>query len=482
MTEKFKSSITSDKIETDNRDFATVKADQMCEEALIPRKESFRQLKWDVTLEKGVVYKPQEDIGIYARSIDCKYGVQVASDIFGRENIKLTHGGAAHSGLESDGEEPSVVGTRVLGSVASEGTIEIVEPTSKADDWEGRPVTVYGDIIGKQVTVDEPLVVYGNIIAEKALRIDAPTVVLGEARSEGTLEASDILALTISAEDDIVLGKNVITVNPVIQSAEGQITFANNVGLLDSDTLARIQDENDIERISMGPWLFDQGTIWDSGVLVDEDIMSAGEGEVATRTWRTVTEPQEEYAYIQALIEKQVYAFRKNPPEIEQFRYAGLTSLDEVDSEAGVKIHHDGDGDVVIGSQEKKVQEEEYTKIDSSQTAIDKSTEIHDSSTSVDDSVVNRADIGNEKQTPEVTAETRTAETSGKADETSNDVDQTMALTEVENLNEEKVEILLDAGYESVADVAEATEEELQAIDGIDFADMWVLTNISDYT
>lgn len=400
MTEEFKSSITSDKVETDNRNFATVKADQTCEEALIPREDAFRQLNWQVTLEKGSVYKPQDDVGIYAQEIDCKYGVQIGSDIFGRDSISLAHGGAVHSAV-GDAEEKPVVGTRILGTVASEGSVEVVEPTSKAADWEDRPVTVYGDVLGSHVTINEPLVVYGNLVAEQTIRVDAPTVVLGEVHSQGSLEATDLFALTISAHDDIILGKRVATVNPVVRSTDGEITIADAVGLLDSTTLAEIQAEHDLDRLSLGPWLFDEELLWESSRLLPEDITSTESGAVASRAWRTITEPDEEYAFIQSLIETQVEVFRNDPPDIEQFRYAGLSSLEEMGSGAGVTIAHDGEGDIVMGAQEKTVQEESYTEIDQSQTEIDQSTDVHDESTTVEDSVVNRSDIGGETESNE---------------------------------------------------------------------------------
>jgi hypothetical protein len=394
MTDEFTSTITSDKVETDNRTFATVRADQTCEEALIPGEEPFRQLEWSVTLEKGSVYNPEEEAtGIYAEEIDCKYGVQIGGDMFGRNGISLAHGGSVHSSLGDDEENP-VIGTRVLGTVASEGKVEVTEPASKAEDWEERPVTIYGDLFGSHITIDRPLLVYGNIVAENTLRVDAPTVVLGDVRSEGIIEASDLFALTIFATKDIVLGTNAVTINPVVHSAEGEVTLADRVGVLDSGTLATIQEENDLDRIAFGPWLFEEDALWEPSVLYQDDVMSHGDGEVATRTWRTVTEPSEEYAYIQSLVESQVRAFRKDPPDIEQFRYAGLGSVDDMESGPGVEIAHTGDGDIVMGSQQKSVTETTHTAIDNSETRVDQSTEVHDESTTVEDSVVNRSEIG----------------------------------------------------------------------------------------
>ena len=176
MAEEIQGAITSDKVETDNTNFATVKADQTCEEALVPRENAFRQLTWQVTMEKGSVYNPPEEIGIYAEEVECKYGVQVEGDVFGRQGVSIEHGGAAHSASD----EGETIGARILGSVVSEGQIEVIEAGSKLEDHEERPVTIYGDVVGSHVSFDRPTIVYGCVRAGRTLRVNAPTVVLGD--------------------------------------------------------------------------------------------------------------------------------------------------------------------------------------------------------------------------------------------------------------------------------------------------------------
>jgi len=376
MTEEVKGAITSEKIETDNTNFATVRADQTCEEVLVPRENAYRQLNWQITFEKGSVYKPQEDVGIYADEVDCKYGVQIRGDVFGRSAVGLEHGGAAHSGADrADGETP-VVGARVIGSVLSEGQVDVTEPASRMDDWKPRPVQVYGDVVGDHVTVEAPTVVYGTVNAETTLRANAPLVVVGDVRSEGIIEASDLFAFSVSARDDVTLGHNVAVINPELRSDEGSLTIADRVGVLTPDLLERIHEGNDVDAV--GPWVFDVDAIWEGSALVPADISDHGQGQVTSRAWRTIEEPTESRSKARRLFESMIERTRKRPPDLEEFRYAGVGS-----AAGGTEITVEGD--MVVGEQEKRV--------DESTTAVDRSTEVHDESTTVEDSVVNRSDL-----------------------------------------------------------------------------------------
>lgn len=387
MTDGIKSAITSDKVETDNTNFATVKADQTCEEALVPRENAFRQLTWQVTMEKGSVYNPPEEIGIYAEEVECKYGVQIEGDVFGRQGVSLEYGGAAHSTGDSEG----TIGTRVIGSVISEGQVDVTTPGSKLGDFEEQPVTIYGDVVGNHVSFDRPTVVYGCLRAERTLRVNAPTVVLGDVYSEGMIEATDLFAFSITGHDDVTLGSNVAVVNPTVRSETGSIRIADDVGLLVPGLFETISAGNEVGAV--GLWIFDVDAVWEN-TLRPGDVIDHEEGASADRAWRTINELDEEYyTEIRALFEEFIEETRKNPPDIEEFRYAGVASLEEMGGETTIA------GDVVVGSQEKTVEETDYTKVDQSTTAVDQSTDVHDESTTVEDSVLNRSEIdGNDAE------------------------------------------------------------------------------------
>ncbi|WP_436908547.1 hypothetical protein [Halosimplex marinum] len=394
MTDEILGAITSDKVETDNTNFATLKADQTCEEALIPRDNPVRQRNWQVTLEKGSVYNPQEDIGIYAQEVDCKYGVQVDGTVFGRDTVSVEHGGAVHGAAGDGDDEPPVIGARILGSVVAEGSIEVVSPDSKLDDWEPRPVSVYGDVVGGHVSFEEPTVVYGNVTAEQMLWVDAPTVVFGDVRSEGSIEATDLFAFSVTARDDVNLGERVVTVNPVVRSAEGSISMADDVAVFDSATLARTRDAHGIDEVALGLWVLDDDAVWEGGRLVPDDVFDHGDGEIATRAWRTVSEPDSEYRYIESLFTRSVDQYRRDPPDIDQFRYGGLASMaDSGPDEGGVTVEHSGEGDVVLGDQDKEIDSEDLTKIDNSVTDVTERTTVHDERTTIEDSVLKDTEV-----------------------------------------------------------------------------------------
>jgi predicted acyltransferase (DUF342 family) len=381
MAEEIQGAITSDKVETDNTNFATVKADQTCEEVLVPRENAFRQRNWVVTLEKGSVYNPQEDVGIYAEEVDCKYGVQIRGDVFGRKSVSLEHGGAAHSAAVDGDEETPVIGARVIGSVISQNQVTVTDPDSQLDDWEPRPVQVYGDVIGEHVTFDAPTVVYGVVSAESTLRINAPTVVVGDVRSDGLLEASDLFAVSITAQGDVTLGENVAVCNPVVRSETGTVTITDRVGLLTPDLFDHIRSANDVDAV--GPWIFDVDAVWEADALVPADVSDHADGQVASRAWRTFEESVETYERLREQFDAMVERTRKSPPNIEEFRYSGLGSVggDDITVE----------GDIVAGDQEKTV--DETVEVDRSTTEVDRSTTEIDQSTTVEDSVVNRSDI-----------------------------------------------------------------------------------------
>jgi hypothetical protein len=272
----------------------------------------------------------------------------------------------------------------------SEGQLEVIEPSSKLEDHEDRPVTIYGDVVGSHVSFDRPTVVYGCVRAERTLRANAPTVVLGDIYSEGMIEASDLFGFSITAEDDITLGSNVAVVNPTIRSEAGSIRLADRVGLLLPELFEKISAGNDLDAV--GLWIFDVDAVWENA-LTPADVVEHGDGEAADRAWRTVNELDDEYyADLREMFEEFVESTRKNPPEIEEFRYAGVASLGELGGDTQIE------GDVVVGTQEKTVEETEMTKIDQSTTEVDQSTEVHDESTTVEDSVLNRSDIGNDTE------------------------------------------------------------------------------------
>ncbi|MFB6177005.1 MAG: hypothetical protein ABEI99_07670 [Halobaculum sp.] len=63
----------------------------------------------------------------------------------------------------------------------------------------------------------------------------------------------------------------------------------------------------------------------------------------------------------------------------------------------------DAGGDVVVGSQEKSIEETDVTEVDRNTTVVDESETVHDESTTIDDSVVSGSNVGGEGGSTEVT-------------------------------------------------------------------------------
>jgi hypothetical protein len=129
--------------------------------------------------------------------------------------------------------------------------------------------------------------------------------------------------------------------------------------------------------------LFDVDAIWERNALVPADVSAHGDGQIASRAWRTVEERADRREEIRATHRSMIERTRKQPPDIEEFRYASVGS-----AAGGTAVTVEGD--MVLGDQEKAV--------DQSTTGVDRSTEVHDESTTVEDSVVNRSDIGTDEE------------------------------------------------------------------------------------
>lgn len=391
MAEEFKTTITSDKVETNELDYATLRADQRYEGPLIPRKNPFRQRKWSVTLEKGSVYDPQEDVGLYAAEVDCKYGVQINGTVFGRDEVRFEHGGAAYSALGGDDGTPTV-GARVIGSVASEGVVSVMEPSTRADDWKPRPVEIYGDVVCSRLEIDAPTLIYGNVSTDTKLKVGAPALVFGDVVSTGSVDATELFAFSIRADRNVELGENVVVVNPTIWSREGNVRLSQPVGLLDSTTLAKLQEDGDLDDVALGLWLFESEVIWNGATLAPIDVSRRGEGAVASRAWRTANVPDDEFAFVRTLLERLVEGLRNDRPNVDEFRYASY----ETEGDYGGPTYRleATDGDIIMGDQTKTVDQTESETVDRSETTVEDRTEVHDESTVVEDSVVSRSEIG----------------------------------------------------------------------------------------
>lgn len=325
-------------VETDERNYARVKAGSTCRRVLIPRANPQTQLDWRVTLAEGARYAPPDQTGIYAKEVDCKHGVQSNADVFGRDTVSIAAGGKTQ---DVGAGEQAVLGTRILGSVLSEGSVHTTTPATRGEQFQQRPIIVFGDVIGGHVTVEQPLLVYGNVVAEQTLRVDAPTIVMGETHSHGTLDARTLCTLSVAAREDISLREDVLVTNPVVRSMAGDIEFEEPVGLLDSLTVNRIQQRYDTGSVPLGQWLFEESAAWEPGVLREADLRKHDGGTVASRAWRTVEESVSEYEFLRSGIASQAGEIRSDPPSIEEMPPTTTDPTDGSRAWAGVSLSTD---------------------------------------------------------------------------------------------------------------------------------------------
>lgn len=186
---KVKSQVTQDKIETDEETFIKVAPDQTCTQPLIPTKDPTKEVDFDVTLEKGVIYNPEERVGIYGKTVEIGYGCRINGSIYGRDKVDLSSGAIEDFG-----------GGMVYGNISSLGDVIIEEPDKKMDDYGEGVVNVVGDVAGKNVKINSPTIVKGNILSKQDIEINAETIVQGNIYSKrGKVSVAHTVANSIIA-------------------------------------------------------------------------------------------------------------------------------------------------------------------------------------------------------------------------------------------------------------------------------------------
>ncbi len=161
-----KSTVTGKIVETDHLTYARVNSDQFCDTPLVPMKHPTKQMNWDITLGKAVVYNPPKRCGIFGNTIYCGYGSKINGGLYGRSEVVLESGRSEKLG---DG--------LIYGSVASNGTVTVKSP-SRSQYLEGE-IMIVGDIVAKRVNIDAPVKILGNIIAQGPIDMNAPSIVHG---------------------------------------------------------------------------------------------------------------------------------------------------------------------------------------------------------------------------------------------------------------------------------------------------------------
>ena len=295
---EFKSHIVKKAIETDETTYVRVLADQVCEMPIIPKKYPIRQLDWKVSLSKGVIYLP--DDGIYCRILDIGYGAWINCSVFGRENITI-ESGEGNKGC-----------TLINGSVISDGKISVIYPQSKDEDYKEGFLIVKGNIVGKDIEISAPTIVFGNVIAEESITINDYTLISGGLASK-KISAQNLTCNFISGEN-LELKDLVSVLTPAIIGKDIKFEKIRVVTII----CKKCSEENDFDMFSCNFKDCDKCL-----TMSQDDIMELEGLKFVTPAWRIFREDEENFSWLKDYLYK-VYYERIKPIEFNKLKYAGI--------------------------------------------------------------------------------------------------------------------------------------------------------------
>ncbi|MEW5937761.1 MAG: polymer-forming cytoskeletal protein [Candidatus Thermoplasmatota archaeon] len=358
-----KAQVTKKAVETDGLTYANVSPDQFCEEPLIPLKNPTQQMVWNVTIGKGAVYNPRTPAGIYANKVEINYGARVNGSIFGRERVTVD------SGTSRAGP------TFIYGNVTSNGHVLISAPVKTMKDYEEGVAVIIGNIVGKIIEINTPVVVKGNVLAEEDVKLENGVVVYGIVHSKGRIDAKDASAYTFISENRKRIAKSpgedvdeVEPSGPAIHIGAGVSVFLPFIWLKESrekpvdDVLAidgkvRYIDskcadcaaQRGIREIMKCRQYLD-GKCGDYTAMDKNDILAYQQGFMLSLAWRTSRDPEVEHK-LRASIESDALAIMKMESKyIKSFmadEYGGFGTVEDMAPRVDQTIVY---GDFVAGS------------------------------------------------------------------------------------------------------------------------------------
>ena len=365
-----KSQITTDAIETDNLTYVKVAPYQTCKLPLIPLKNPSKQIEWSVNIGTGAIYNPDRKIGIYGHNIKVGYGSRLNGNIHARDCINL-EAGCCEKGP-----------TFILGSVSSMNNIFIKKPRNKLDDYSDGSVIINGNVYCKNIEILAPVIIRGNLIAEKNIVIKNNAIISG----------------VIYSKKGKVLIKNATAYSIVVGNSQDPSRILDNDSRIKGMKYG-LEISGDVELLYPFVWIKnDTNPIKisrpirvksekDQSILLDEqDILEYRGGILLSRNWRSTLEPSALYDFINTILDHDL---------ISQKNYETYERLFEVDEDYGyVKI--DDTGTKII---HKHISQEFITgdKIVGEKVMGDK---VSGDKISIKDSVVTRSQIGNDRKEP----------------------------------------------------------------------------------
>jgi cytoskeletal protein CcmA (bactofilin family) len=223
-------------------------------------------------------YEPQRDIvPENARDLDLRIFVGTGSNvgrIFGGR-IEIEQGGATVTQVASAvGMKEIIVGGRahVNGPLLSGGRISL-----------GPNSSVYGDIAGGEVFVQDNCVINGNILSDEHVTITNGAQVYGivYSRLGGVAVGEDCVIFDVIAKKSIVLGDRTILLDSVLWSSQGKIEAARaklgsliNPRTADRNVNSRYTSAEGVESSRISPTRSKHGAELNAGWMTIEDELA----------------------------------------------------------------------------------------------------------------------------------------------------------------------------------------------------------------
>jgi hypothetical protein len=247
------------------------------------------------------------------RILEIGYGSWVNCNIFGRESITIESG------------EGSKGCTLINGSVISDGKVSIVHPLSKNDDYKEGYLIVKGNIIGKDIEISAPTIVFGNVISDESIIINDSTFIGGGVVSKRIL-AQKLTCNFISGED-LELGNIVSVFTPAIIAKNIQFEKIRVI----TSVCKKCGEENGIDVISCDFNSCDKCLVMDK-----DDIVEFEDYKVVTTAWRTFKENEESFNWLKEYL-YEIYCEKDKFVEFGKLKYAGI-SKDSMKVELKVEV------------------------------------------------------------------------------------------------------------------------------------------------
>jgi len=226
-----------------------------------------------------------------------------------------------------------------LGSVSSSGTIEIKIPRKKLDDYKEGSVIINGNVYAKNIEINGPAIIRGNLIVEENIVINKRTQVLGIIHShKGKARLRNTFAYAaIIGNAPKKIGYR--TYEEDIERMQFGLETGNNVSFL--YPFIWIKRAVDDIKIKSPIRICDSSQrnphIYNTVELTEVDAKSFNGGTLISRNWRSFREPHSIYEFLSLYLDRNVTSqknFETYENLFEEDEAMGYATIDDT----GTKI------------------------------------------------------------------------------------------------------------------------------------------------